>query len=241
MKVCRAIGLLLSVALIGLSAVAAAAEVTAQVSVSRANGHPSPTRDTRVVLWLTPALPRLPAQFDSTAPHAVLVQRNKAFEPHVAAVQVGSQVEFPNRDPFFHNVFSLFNGKRFDLGLYEAGSTRSVRFDRAGVCYIFCNIHPQMSAVVVVVDTPFFAISDPNGEVVVPRVPAGEYVLNLWEERCSQQALKQYSRQVTVGENSLTLGSIQLQESESPVTAHLNKYGKQYDPDVFSSPLYLHP
>ena len=82
--------------------------------------------------------------------HAVLRQKNKAFEPHLLVVTIGSNVEFPNDDPWFHNVFSLFNGKRFDLGLYEAGTTRTVHFEREGVSYIFCNIHPEMSAVVVV-------------------------------------------------------------------------------------------
>ena len=195
------------------------------------------------MFWLTPlsdqAAPRPSAQNES--PHPRLIQKNKVFDPHVLAVQVGSQVDFPNRDPFFHNVFSLFNGKRFDLGLYEAGSTRGVRFDRAGICYIFCNIHPQMSAVVVVVDTPYFAVSDARGEIAIPHVPPGRYQLNFWEEHCSPKTLKELSRQVTVGEDATSLGSIHLQESDEPVTAHLNKYGKQYDPEVFSSPLYVQP
>jgi hypothetical protein len=150
-------------------------------------------------------------------------------------------VDFPNRDPFFHNVFSLFDGKRFDLGLYEAGSSRGVHFDRAGICYIFCNIHPQMSAVVVVVDTPYFAVSDARGEFVIPHVPPGRYQLNFWEEHCSSKTLNELSRQISVEENAVLLGSIHLRESVKPVTAHLNKYGKQYDPDVFSSPLYVQP
>jgi hypothetical protein len=150
-------------------------------------------------------------------------------------------VDFPNLDPFFHNVFSLFNGKRFDLGLYEAGSTRGVRFDRAGICYIFCNIHPQMSAVVVVVDTPYFAVSDARGEISILHVPPGRYQLNLWEEHCSPKILEEVSRQITVGEGSESFGNILLHESTEPATAHLNKYGKQYDPEVFSSPIYVQP
>ena len=78
-------------------------------------------------------------------------------------VPAGSLVEFPNRDPFFHNVFSLFEGKRFDLGLYEAGTTRTVRFDRPGISYIFCNIHPEMSAVIITVSTPLYAIAKEDG------------------------------------------------------------------------------
>jgi plastocyanin len=225
------------------AAFAGAAQVTGQVSVAAANGRTRADRDISVVFWLTPpadqALPRPNSQNES--PHPKLIQKNKVFDPHVLAVQVGSEVDFPNRDPFFHNVFSLFNGKRFDLGLYEAGSTRGVHFDRAGICYIFCNIHPQMSAVVVVVDTPYFAVSDARGEITIPHVPSGRYQLNFWEEHCAPKTLKGLSRQVTVGEDATSLGRIHLQESDEPVTAHLNKYGKQYDPEVFASPLYVQP
>ncbi|MGA2984357.1 MAG: hypothetical protein ABSG32_11095 [Terriglobia bacterium] len=225
------------------AAAAGAAQVTGQVSVAAANGAARAPRDVSVVFWLNPltgqAGPRPSAQ--NKSPHPRLIQKNKVFVPHVLAVQVGSQVDFPNRDPFFHNVFSLFNGKRFDLGLYEAGSTRGVYFDRVGICYIFCNIHPQMSAVVVVVDTPYFTVSDPRGEIAIPHVPPGRYQLNFWEEHCPPKTLKELSRQVTVGEDATSLGSIHLQESAEPVTAHLNKYGKQYDPEVFSSPIYAQP
>ena len=92
----------------------------------------------------------------------VLRQKNKTFEPHLLVVTKGSTVEFPNLDPWFHNVFSLFNGKKFDLGLYEAGTTRTVHFDREGVSYIFCNIHPEMSAVVVVVASSYYGAWPPK-------------------------------------------------------------------------------
>jgi hypothetical protein len=225
------------------AAFAGAAQVTGQVSVTAANGAARANRDANVVLWLIPrsGQPALRPVAQDEFPHPRLIQKNKVFDPHVLAVQVGSQVDFPNHDPFFHNVFSLFNGKRFDLGLYEAGSTRGVRFDRAGICYIFCNIHPQMSAVVVVVDTPYFAVSDARGEISIPHVPPGRYQLNFWEEHCSPKTLNELSRQITVAEDATSLGSIRLQESQEPVTAHLNKYGKQYDPEVFSSPLYVQP
>lgn len=225
------------------AASAGAAQVTGHVSVTTANGAVRANRYVSVVFWLTArsdqAAPRPSPQNES--PHPRLIQKNKVFDPHVLAVQVGSQVDFPNRDPFFHNVFSLFNGKRFDLGLYEAGSTRGVHFDRAGICYIFCNIHPQMSAVVVVVDTPYFAVSDAQGEIVIPHVPAGRYQLNFWEEHCAPKTLEKLSRQVMVGEDATSLGTLHLQESGEPVTAHLNKYGKQYDPEVFASPVYVQP
>ena len=220
-----------------------AAEVVGHVNVVRANGVSRADHAAEVVVWLTPlANPGglTPGQ-PSDAPHPRLIQKNKRFDPHVTAVKVGAVVDFPNRDPFFHNVFSLFDGKRFDLGLYEAGSTRSVHFDRAGICYIFCNIHPEMSAVVVVVDTPHFAVSNGLGEILIPHVPPGRYQLNLWEEHCTPQTLKELSRQVTVVEPTTDLGGVHLEESKELVMVHLNKYGKPYDPQVFSSPLYVQP
>ena len=240
---CSVRALLIAVLWAGSPTFVAAAQVTGRVSVSVANGVTRANHDVSVVFWLTPlagrATPHPGAQDES--PHARLIQKNKTFDPHVLAVEVGSQVDFPNHDPFFHNVFSLFNGKRFDLGLYEAGSTRGVHFDRAGICYIFCNIHPQMSAVVVVIDTPYFAVSNDRGEIVIPHVPPGRYQAKFWEEHCSPETLDQLSRQVTVGAGDTTVGIVHLQESGEPVTAHLNKYGKQYDPEVFSSPLYAKP
>src|SRR5882762_1954412 len=111
-------------------------------------------------------------------------------QPHVLVVPVGSAVDFPNRDPFFHNVFSLFDGKRFDLGLYEAGASNSVRFDRLGVSFLFCNIHPEMSAVVIAVDTPYYGVSDRAGNITVSGVPDGTYEVHVWHERSLAEDLK---------------------------------------------------
>src|SRR5262249_24885023 len=107
----------------------------------------------KVVVWLEPrdANHNISAAGQS---HWRLVQKNKQFIPSLLVVPVGSSVEFPNQDPFFHIVFSLFDGKRFDLALYQAGTSRGVKFDREGVSYIFCNIHPDMHAVVIALKTP---------------------------------------------------------------------------------------
>ncbi|HVH86206.1 MAG TPA: hypothetical protein VM912_05740, partial [Terriglobales bacterium] len=130
-------------------------DVTASVRVTADNQKGDPSG---VVLSLTPLDPVKHASLQQAPVHAALVQKNKSFSPHLLVVPPGSLVDFPNRDPFFHNVFSLFEGKRFDLGLYESGASRSVRFDRTGVSYIFCNIHPQMNAIVISLDTPYYAI-----------------------------------------------------------------------------------
>src|SRR5881275_2469554 len=170
-----------------------------------------------------------------------LVQKDKSFRPHLLVVQVGSAVEFPNQDPFFHNVFSLFEGKRFDLGLYEAGTSHTVLFDRPGVCYIFCNIHPEMSAVVVVVKTNYYAISDREGKVAIPGVPPGRYLLDLWYERSRPEARKAFPREVTVSETEDSIGTIRLIESGDLLPSHKNKYDRDYDKPTPAGPLYDQP
>lgn len=110
----------------------------------------------------------------------VLDQRNLRFSPQVLAVEVGTTVAFPNNDRVFHNVFSFRDGKRFDLGLYPIGAVKLVTFDKAGISRIFCNIHPQMAAYVVAVDSPYFAVSDENGNFSLTGVPAGPQTYRAW-------------------------------------------------------------
>jgi plastocyanin len=168
-----------------------------------------------------------------------LVQHNKMFQPHVLIVPVGAVVEFPNRDPFFHNVFSLYDGKRFDLGLYEAGATNSVRFDRLGVSFLFCNIHSDMSAVVVAVDTHYFGISGRNGYISIANVPVGKYELNVWYERSLHEDLKSLTRVVTISSPTTDLGAINVPENPSFSPSHKNKYGQDYTSPP--TPSYSHP
>jgi plastocyanin len=185
-----------------------------------------------VAVWLTP-LDRTSLAAETSAPAQNpprLVQRNKTFEPHILIVPVGTMVEFPNKDPFFHNIFSLYDGRRFDLGLYESGTTRSVRFDRPGVSFLFCNIHAEMSAVVVSVDTPYFGLSDRDGNLVIGNVPQGRYQLNVWYERGSPEQLKELTRVVTISDSSHTIGPIQIAQNPSFTAAHKNKYGLDYVP-----------
>ena len=101
--------------------------LTARVALVSDPKAKSSTDARNIVLWLTPGADPVKPK---PAEQLRLVQKNKSFEPHLLVIPVGSVVAFPNRDPFFHNVFSLFEGKRFDLGLYEAGSTRDVHFDK---------------------------------------------------------------------------------------------------------------
>jgi plastocyanin len=232
---CRWLGLALM-----LVAFAAAQEVTLTARVELLNGDkPVKSQEAgNVVVWLDPAAGEVRPAAHHTAPHPRLIQRNKSFEPHVLVVPVGSVVAFPNHDPFFHNVFSLFEGKRFDLGLYEAGSTRDVHFDKPGISYIFCNIHPEMSAVVVALDTPYYGVSDVRGQVVIPNVPSGKYTLQVWYESALPETLKAMSRDVTVSEANTTLGVLRLAEANLPAT-HKNLYGRDYDSPAPDNPAYV--
>jgi plastocyanin len=205
-----------------------AAEVKAQLvtGASQAVAHKA-WKSPSAVIWLKPLQPGVaraaePGKF-------TLLQKNKMFTPHLLVVPVGSSVAFPNADPFFHNVFSLFDGKRFDLGLYEAGSTRSVVFSRIGVSYIFCNIHSEMSAVVIALDTPFYSIADPGGSFGIGDVPDGDYSLHVWIEGQAQSSLDQLTRRVHIAGAAATLGDIHASPSTEQ---HLNKFGRPYEPDA---------
>jgi plastocyanin len=192
-----------------------------------------------IVVWLTPPEGSAPVQVtDVPERHPSLTQKNKTFTPHLLVIQVGTVVEFPNHDPFFHNVFSLFEGKRFDLGLYEAGTTRRVRFDRAGVCYIFCNIHPEMSAVVIVLDTPYYSVSNQRGIVNISAVPAGQYILHVWDERALPEDLAQLRREVSISSAQSSLGKLRVRETEVTL-AHKNKYGQDYEKPAPPGPGYI--
>ena len=181
-----------------------------------------------VVVSLSPLNSAQAASLRQAPIHSTLTQKSKKFSPHLLVIPPGSVVDFPNRDPFFHNVFSLFEGKRFDLGLYESGTTRSVKFDRPGVSYIFCNIHPQMNAIVISLDTPYYSLVDNSGSVKIPNVESGEYLLQIWAEGLNSEEMSKLSRRISVGHEPVQLGVIHVPSGES-LAEHKNKYGRDYD------------
>jgi plastocyanin len=224
--------------LLASAGLAPAQEVTVTGKVVLVGVH-SPV-DAQTVVWLSP----LGAAADTTpvAPmHATLAQKDKMFEPHLLVITRGSIVDFPNRDPWFHNVFSLFNGKRFDLGLYEAGTTRTVHFDREGVSFIFCNIHPEMSAVVVVLGSPYFGVTNKQGDFDVANVPPGRYMMHVWNEGAMPATLQGLAREVQIGESSRTVGAIRIPVTQGVTLAHKNKYGQDYEPPSPNNPVYVQP
>lgn len=195
-----------------------------KVSVVHRSSHKSGSGE--VVVWLSPTHPV--ATSTSSTP-ARLVQKDKRFSPHVIAVRVGTEIEFPNQDPYFHDVFSIYRGKPFDLGLYESGSARKVRFSQPGVSYIFCNIHPEMSAAVIALTTPYFAVTGGDGTFQINHVPAGHYKMEFWYESASDAELASLTRDIDVGSETSSV-SVTLHSSDLP-PQHLDKYGQEYSKD----------
>jgi plastocyanin len=118
-----------------------------------------------------------------------LKQEDETFIPHVLAITRGSTVDFPNGDPFFHNVFSLSSTSTFNLGRYPRGETRGQRFNKPGLVKVFCDIHSHMSASILVLDHPYFAIPAADGAFELPNIPAGRYTLVGWHERVGERTL----------------------------------------------------
>jgi len=159
---------------------------------------------------------------------ATIVQKNKTFSPHVLAVAAGTMVEFPNNDLIFHNAFSSYSGQIFDIGLYPPGSTRSVRFTREGIVRVFCNIHESMSALIVVLGTPYFTVTGRDGLFSLPNVPPGDYQLEVFHERATEATLHALERRVTVGQGPLVLPPCEISEAGFLPMPHNNKYGGGY-------------
>lgn len=185
-------------------------EVTAQVRLFDAKSGEALKDSSEVVVSLVPLYTVRKARLNAELPHYQVTQHNKMFEPHLLVVPAGTTVEFPNYDPWFHNVFSVSRSRRFDLGLYGAGVKKAVRFDRAGVSYLFCNIHPEMMAVVLTVDSTYFGVSDNSGHISIGNVPPGKYLLQVWHARARRQTLEALQRALVVGHDDLRLPMISI-------------------------------
>jgi plastocyanin len=163
------------------------------------------------------------------APPVAIEQREKTFAPRVLAVPVGTEVRFPNSDGIFHNVFSLSSGNAFDLGLYRAGASKSRTLTTPGLVRVFCNIHPQMTAVVVAVPTPWVAVAGEGGAFRL-ELPAGRYRLTALSERAAA-----VTTEVTVS-GTTSAPALSLDESSFTAVPHANKFGKPYPPEAYKQP-----
>jgi plastocyanin len=154
---------------------------------------------------------------------ATIVMKGKRFAPRVVVVPVGGSVEFPNQDRILHNVFSVSGDNRFDLDLYKSPKSGTWTFRHAGLVRVYCNIHPQMSAYVLVRDNPFWARPAADGSFEIAEVPAGEWALKAWHERSGES-----TRPVTVAEDGVVELALTLDASRWKRAPHKNKFGQDY-------------
>jgi plastocyanin len=157
---------------------------------------------------------------------ATVTMKGKAFVPRIVVIGVGSAVDFPNTDPIFHNVFSVSGENRFDLDLYKRPKSGSWTFQNPGLVRVYCNIHPQMSAVIVVRDNPYFTKASADGSFTIEDVPAGKYVLRAWHERGGEG-----TAEVNVPAQGQVTADLTLDASSFKRAPHKNKFGKDYSGD----------
>jgi plastocyanin len=198
---------------------AAAGTVRGRVQLVEKSGRTAVDLTDVVVYVEGPKLKAPPAKVTMT-------MKGKSFTPHVAVVAVGGTVEFPNEDPILHNVFSVSGENRFDLDLYKRPKSGSWTFQHPGVVRVYCNIHPQMSAVILVRDNPWFTKATQDGAFELADLPAGRYVLRAWHERGGEA-----EKEITVTAKSDSTVQLALDASGYKRLPHKNKFGKDYSGD----------
>ncbi|HEX8155035.1 MAG TPA: hypothetical protein VF698_18015 [Thermoanaerobaculia bacterium] len=213
----RIVPLLLCAGMFGAS-VASAAVVSGTVTFMTKRGQRPNFNET--LLWLEPVDAKTPRK---PASAFTITTRGKAFVPHVMAVPAGSTIAFPNEDPISHNLFSLTPGNTFDLGLYRKGAGKTHKFDAPGAVNVYCNVHPNMSAVVHVMPTPYYGFADANGNYSFD-VPPGKYRLVAWNEQGGS-----VSSDIAVAANGVTGNRTLLIDSRNHRgSQHTNKFGQTY-------------
>jgi plastocyanin len=158
----------------------------------------------------------------------VITMKSKAFVPHVIVVGTGTTVEFPNEDPILHNVFSV-SAEGFDLGLYKRPKSGSRTFDTPGIYTLYCNIHPQMSATVVVRDNPYFTKAAKDGTFRIEGVPPGDYKVSAFHERAGEGV----PVAVKVGATDAARVALSLDAASYKRVQHKNKFGKEYGREAY--------
>ena len=194
-----------------------AGNVTGRVSVVDKGGKPA-TDPQETVVWIDDV------KLKPKPSRATITMRGKAFVPRVTVIGAGGTVDFPNEDPILHNVFSVSGENRFDLDLYKRPKSGSWTFSQAGLVRVYCNIHPQMSAVVMVRDNPFFTKAGADGAFVLEGVPAGKHVLKAWHERGGESSTEVV---VPAGDGQVS-AELQLDASKFKRAAHKKKDGTDY-------------
>ncbi|MDL2717004.1 MAG: hypothetical protein PT977_04555 [Acidobacteriota bacterium] len=202
------------------AAVPATGDVRVSVTVVGSDRRPLPAA--QAIVWI----PGAGAKGNAPLMAALrIASKSKRFDPRITAVPVGATVEFPNLDGIFHNVFSLSPNAKFDLGLYRNGASRAMTFDTAGLVRVYCNIHPQMAAYLLVIDGTIWAQTGADGGAVLTRVPPGRVAVRAWDEKGGD-----YQGTVDVAAGKTVMLAIVLDGSTFKDAPHTNKYGKKYPP-----------
>jgi plastocyanin len=197
----------------------AAATVTGKITFVTKRGQNPVAAETLV--WVEPQSGRAPRVSPATFQ---ITTRNKTLVPHVLAIPVGSTVTFPNDDPISHNLFSLSSNNAFDLGLYRKGAGKSQKFETPGIVNVYCNVHPNMSAVIQVMATPYFAFADEKGNFTVTNVPSGKYRLVAWNEQGGENEVPLE----IAGSAAPAVIAITLDSRNYRAAQHMDKAGKPY-------------
>ncbi len=206
----------LAVAAVTLVPGVAGAQVSGRVLITDAGGRTASDISSAVV-YLEGHGPR------SAERHVSMALDGRQFHPRVLVVPVGTDVSFPNLDPFNHNVFSA-GETAFDLGLYGHNEAKSRRFTRPGLVRVYCNIHPRMVGFILVRDNAWYTQPGGDGSFTIPDVPPGTYTLKVWHERTGE-----LSQQITVPAGGLAMDStLALDASGYQYVQHKNKYGQDY-------------
>ena len=194
-----------------------AGEVAGRVTILDKDNRPADDVG-QAVVWL-----EAPGASPVAATRAEIGTSDKEFSPHVIVIPVGSTVAFPNHDPFNHNVFSLSEENPFDLGLYSRGETREARFAKPGIVRVYCNVHAQMSAIIIVRDNPWFVQPSGDGAFTLPEVPPGRYQLHAWHERAPE-----LNREIEVPADGVAGLALELDARGYQFKPHVNKFGQPY-------------
>lgn len=207
---------------------AAGSSIQGRVTVLDREGKPKDRHD-GVVVFLD-ELENLP-QRDVRPPLAIIRQINKRFVPDTLPILVGTTVDFPNGDTIYHNVFSLSKVKPFDLGLYAQGESQSVTFDQPGLVKVYCNIHSDMVANILVLPNPYFTTSDKEGRFVIADVPLRAATVRGWHPRSRRHPERKVviTAQGIQDLNLLLVEDLRLEIREETLSIkHKNKWGQDY-------------
>ena len=198
-----------------------------QIHVTKENGDKVDDASNLVVF-----VEDVKGQFKPPTTHAVMASKDKEFVPPILAILKGTIVDFPNIDLIMHNVFSLSKTKPFDLGLYDASAGKSVTFNNPGLVKVYCNIHEKMVAHILILDNPFFALTDAAGKIKITNVPNGNYKVTVWHRFGNQQSrdvVLTGKDEVKVGFNIIKGKEIDIEIKQiNKSIKHKNKWGQDY-------------